>query len=244
MLILRAIGQAALSFLVIFVVVRLLGKMEVSQGRIWNFVSAIVLGSLGATMATTGIEGLAPLAVAIITWGFLTFTVSYIALKNRSLRSILEGKPTVIIQNGKILEEQAARNRYDMDRLVAELRQKQVASLSDVEFALLEVNGNLSVIFKSQARWVTPADLNLPTPYTGLSTELIVDGQVIRQNLAQVKLTEDWLRAELALRGIDSPSEVMLATLDTRGRLYVDVHRDRLQSPQRPGDLPDRSTLH
>jgi uncharacterized membrane protein YcaP (DUF421 family) len=233
-----AIGQTALAFGLVYIIVRILGKNEVSQGTFWNFVSAIVLGSLGAQLATTGITGLPSIIAVVTTWGFLSFTTSYVGLKHRGVRGVLEGKPTVIIHNGKILEDQLARVRYTLDQLLADLRLKQVASITDVEFAILETSGQLSLILKSQKRPVTPADLKLPTTYTGLATELILDGQLIRQNLSQVNLTEEWLMGELQRRGVADLSEVVLATLDTAGRLYIDLRRDDLKNAHRPGDLP------
>lgn len=224
----QAALRALLSFGLIYTIVRLLGKTEVSQGTFWSFTSAIVMGSLGAQLATTGLTGVPPVVTVVITWSFLTAAVSYVSLKHRGLRRVLEAKPTVLIHNGKILEQEMARERYHLDKLLSDLRKKQVASLSDVEFAILEPSGSLSVILKGQKRPLTPADLQTPTPYVGLPTQLIHDGQVDRQGLAMVKQTEDWLRAELARRGIDDLSEVVLASLDTQGQLYVDLRRDAL----------------
>lgn len=237
-MLIQAVLQASLAFLLIYAIVRLIGKLEVSRGTFWYFVSAVVLGSLGAELSTEGLDGLPAVATAVISWGFLSFSVGYVALQNRTLRGLLEGKPTVIIKNGEVLEEQMRRERLDLDYLLGQLRRQQVASLADVEEAVLETNGQLSVILKSQRQSVTPSDLGIPTPYVGLSTELIMDGQMVRQNLRQLRLTEEWLRGELARRGITDLGQVVLATMDTQGRLFVDVRQDAINTEQRPGDLP------
>lgn len=237
-MLLRAALQTGLAFVLIYIVVRLIGKLEVGQGTFWYFVSAVGLGSLGASLATEGLQGVPAIATAVITWGLFSFSVGLAALQNRTLRGILEGKPTVIIQNGKILEDQMRRVRLDLDQMMGKLRRERVTSVSDVEYAVLETNGQLSVILKSQRQPVTPSDLKLPTPYVGLSTELIMDGQLVRQNLRQLNLSEEWLRSELARRGITDLNEVILAAMDTQGRLFVDLRRDQLKAELRPGDLP------
>lgn len=113
-----------------------------------------------------------------------------------------------------------------MDLLLSELRSQGVFALADVEFAVLEPTGKLSVLKKTQALPVTPGDLHLPTPYKGMETPLVMEGSPLEANLARVGLNTPWLTAQLASRGITDLSDVYYAGLDTAGSLYVDLFGD------------------
>lgn len=153
--------------------------------------------------------------------GLLNIGLSYLALKNAKLRRIIQDEPLVLIQNGKILDKMMGRARFNLDDLLTQLRLVNVANISDVEFAILESNGQLSVILKSQAKPVTPADLKLETSYEGMATVLIEDGNIVEDNLQKNKLTQAWLLTELQSQGVDNVQSVMAAILDTKGKLYI-----------------------
>lgn len=116
--------------------------------------------------------------------------------------------------------------RYNLDDLMMQLREQGVFDLSEVEFAILETDGKLSVLKKSQYQPVKPRDLNINTRYVGLSSEIIRDGQIVEQNLKQNNLTHEWLYNELAKQNIKNIRNIVLATLSTDGNLYIDVKND------------------
>jgi len=144
----------------------------------------------------------------------------------------------VVIHNGKILEDNMRKMRYNMDELLMQLREKDVFDIGDVEFAILEPDGSLSVALKSQQKPVTRSDLNLQSNYEGISTELVVDGEVIHQNLKQVGLDEKWLLNELQKQGVKDIGEVKLAALSSKGDLFVDLTKDDLSTPLDISDNP------
>ena len=113
-----------------------------------------------------------------------------------------------------------------VDDLTMQLREKEVFNIADVEFAVAEPNGELSILLKSQHQPLTPSDLNIPTQYQGIPSELVVDGQIIQQNLKQNNLTRDWLIQQLAAKGVNNVKKVTLASLDSQGNLYVDTIED------------------
>jgi len=220
----RAVG----TFAGVVFVTRLVGKSQVGQLTISDYVNGIVIGSIAAGLATD---------LTVSPWfyllGFATFTsltvlMQYASLKYRPARKFLGDEPTVVVHNGKIMEKAMARMRYNVDDLMMQLREKGYFDVADVEFAIAEPNGALSVLPKSQKRPLTPEDLNLPTRYEGVPSELVVDGVVIQQNLRQNNLTEEWLFKELEKQGISSLKEVVLASLDAEGKLYVDKKQDSL----------------
>ena len=224
--------RTALAFFAILLVTRILDKEQVGELTFYEYVTGITIGSLAADMATITIISPWVILTALVVFAALAYLMGYVSLKSRAARKLLEGEPAVVIQNGKILAKNMARCRYNIDDLLLQLRTKGMFNIADVEFAVLESNGQLSVLPKSQKKTVSREDLKLATNYEGLSSELIVDGEVIYQNLQQNNLDEAWMINELERQGIHSPSEIMLASLDTQGNLYVDKKKDGLQEIQ------------
>lgn len=232
--------QTSLAFFSILIFTRIIGKQQVSQLTFYDYINGVTFGSIAATIATDPRGNLWHHMMDLLIFAILTLLIGYVVLKNRPLRKMLDGEPTVVIHNGKILENNMRLMRYNLDDLAMQLRQKDIFNISDVEFAILESDGQLSVQPKSQKRMVTPADLNLPTSYEGLSSELIMDGKIIHQNLLQNNLTEEWLLQELANRGIRDVHEVMFCSLESDGSLYFDMRKDNLQSPRDISDFPPK----
>lgn len=220
----RAVG----AFILVLLLTRLVGKEQMGQLSVSDFVNAIVIGSIAANMATDHKENVIYYIIGIVVIGGLTYLINYIALKSRSARKILEGEPTVVIHNGKMLEKNMGKMRYSVDHVTMQLREKNVFNIADVEFAVVEPNGELSVLLKSQKQPLTPQDMQIATSYQGIPSELVVDGEIIYQNLHQNRLSKAWLMAELKKQGINDVKDVMYASLDNAGNLYIDKHQDNL----------------
>lgn len=140
------------------------------------------------------------------------------------------------MQNGQIMENNMKKLRYHLDNLESQLRDKGVFDFSEVEFAVLEPHGQLSVLKKSQYLPVTPEDMNLSTKYKGLSTEIIKDGVLFEENLIQNNLSCDWLLQELKKRNISSISHITYAALNTNGVLYVSLKQGKFSYIQKVED--------
>ncbi|MDI9463545.1 MAG: DUF421 domain-containing protein [Bacillota bacterium] len=217
--------RSVMAAFTMLILTRALGKKQVSQLNFFEYILGITVGSIAASMSSNlNNRPLAELA-ALITWIALAFALETISLKSRKLSKLIDGEPLILIENGKIMEEKMALARYSFVDLIEQLREKDVFSLSDVEFAVLETDGTLSVLKKSQAQPVTPADLNLSSEYQGLSVELISEGTILKQNLEQIGRDEKWLREELKKRGLRL-EQVAFGIQDTKGRLYLDLYKD------------------
>lgn len=225
---LRSIG----AYLFMLFVTRLIGKEQLGQLTVSDFVNAIAIGSIAGAMATDHKENVIYYFIGMIVFGGLTYLTNYTGLKSRAARKLLEGNPEVVIHNGKVLEKNMSKERYNMDNLTMQLREKNVYNIADVEFAILEPNGQLSVLLKSNKQPLTASDLNISTKYKGVASELIVDGKLIQQNLEQNSLSLQWLMDQLKKQGINRLEEVSYASLDSSGNLYVDRYRDDLQYVQ------------
>ncbi|HLV08878.1 MAG TPA: DUF421 domain-containing protein [Halanaerobiales bacterium] len=155
-------------------------------------------------------------------------------------RKLIEGEPLVMIQNGKIYEKNMKKIRYNLDDLMMQIREQGIFDLGEVEFAILETDGNLSVLKKSQFQNIKTRDIGLQTDYKGVSSEIIRDGKIVEQNLKQNNLTHEWLFNELSSRNIKNVREVVLASLSTDGNLYIDLQND---NPDYVQEIEDDDSL-
>lgn len=210
-------------FAVVVVGLRLMGKRQIGQLQPYELVIIIMLSALAAIpMQNSGvplISGLVPIVTLIV----VHVALSYATLKSERARGVICGTPSVLIENGKIVELEMTRLRYNINELLEQLRAKNIPNIADVEFAILETSGHLSVIPKSQKRPVVPGDMHLPTRYEGLPVTLIIDGHVFQKNLVKIGLGEEWLRSELMKFNVRDPGEVLFASLDTEGKFFFQV---------------------
>jgi len=210
-------------YTLVMVTMRLMGKRQIAQLEPFELVIAIMIAELAVIPMQDRDIPLINGVIAIITLLFVQVSFSVLSLKFLWFRSVLDGRYSVIIANGVIHEAEMRKARYNLDELLEQLRLNSVFNLEDVEFAVLETSGDLSVLLKSQARPVTPKDLQLETGYEGLPLVLILDGKVMHGELEKAQLGEGWLRTELEKRGVKDPGEVLIATLSTTGRLFVQL---------------------
>lgn len=217
------LARTLILYTLVMVTMRLMGKRQIAQLEPFELVIAIIIAELAVIPMQDRDIPLINGIIAILTLLFIQVSFSILSLKSLWFRSILDGRPNVIIANGVIQEDELRKVRYNLHELLEQLRLASVFDLSDVEYAVLETSGDLSVLLKSQVRPVTPRDLQLPTAYEGLPLVLILDGQVMHSELAKGQLSEGWLRKELEKHGTNDPKDVLIATLSTKGELFVQL---------------------
>lgn len=225
----EVIIQTILAFFAILMFTRLLGKQQVAQLTYYDYINGITFGSIAGVMATDVAQRTRQHLIGLILFAFLTFLMSYISMKSRPARKVLEGEPSIVVFEGKILEDNLRKMRYNIDDLISQLRQKDVFNISDVKYAILEPNGSMSVLKKADTQPLTPKDMNITPQQQSLPSELIVDGQIIYQNLQQNNLDGKWLMNMLASQNIHSIKDVAYATIDPVTRqFYVDTYKDNI----------------
>lgn len=212
--------RTVILYFVVFIVMRIMGKRQIGQLQPYELAVAIMISALAAIPMEDISIPLSNSIVPILILLSFQVMVSILSVKSGPARALLCGKPSIVIENGKIIESELSNLRVNINDLLEQLRLAGYPNLSDVEFAILETNGQLSVLPKSQKRPLCPEDINIPTNYEGLCYSLILDGKVDSQNLKSVGLTEKWLRNELNKFGIDDVKDVFLASLDTNGTLF------------------------
>jgi len=213
--------RALVGFLWLLLITKLMGQREIGRLTLFVFVIAVSIGSVMAAPLSNNTISIMGSLISVAALGGINIAISYLSLKNPFFRRIVQDEPLVLIQNGKILEDTLRKARFNLDDLLTELRQKNLPNVHDVEFAILESNGRLSVIPKSQARPARPQDFSVQTPYEGLPTVLIEDGNIVEDNLRENGLSKDWLFDQLHRYGLKNSDTVMAAILDTQGRFYI-----------------------
>lgn len=184
-------------FFALFILTKILGKTQISQITAFDFISAIVLGELLGNALYDEKIGIPQIAFVVTIWGGLMYTTELITQKFKRSRHLLEGSPVIIIKNGKLVRDEMKKNKLDVNQLKHMLRSKDVFSLDEVEYAILETDGMISVLRKSEFQTPTRKDLKLAPEPVRLPITLINDGEIIYDNLREKNLTEEWLLNEL-----------------------------------------------
>jgi uncharacterized membrane protein YcaP (DUF421 family) len=209
-------------FSILLVLTRLLGKKQLGQLTIFTYITGVTLGNIAGDMVVHRDIKLIDGATGLILWALLTFAVEYISLKSSKARVLLDGEPTILIRRGVIMQKELAAQRLNMDDLTMLLRVNSVFSIQDVDYAILEPNGQLSVLKKPVLETVTKQDLQIqPESRNYLPTEIIVDGKLVAKNLKESNLDDNWLDKQIKQAGLNSIKEVFFAELQSDGSLYI-----------------------
>ncbi|WP_129727672.1 MULTISPECIES: DUF421 domain-containing protein [Bacillaceae] len=214
--------ELTVGYISLFIVTKLLGKMTITQITLFDFISALVLGDLVGNALYNEHIKIKEIIFTVFFWGFLVYIVQFITQKSFRLRTLLEGRPSIVIHEGKICYNELKKNRLDLSQLQHMLRAKDSFSVSEVEYAILETDGSLSILKKSDYAAPTKSDHNMPNQPPNLPVTLISDGRLIRENLQRSGMNETWLQQELDKQGIRKYSEVLLAEWKKKkSTLYV-----------------------
>ncbi|HBV86314.1 DUF421 domain-containing protein [Desulfosporosinus sp.] len=213
--------RALFAFILLLIVARLMGRKVISQMTFFDFGVAISIGSITANLAMSQGSTTITAVTVLITFGTLSIITGYLHIKSLWFRKLTNSEPVTAIANGQIIDKNLKRLRLTTNELTSLLREKNIFNIADVEFAILENEGKLSVLPKSQKQPLTPSDLNITTVYKGLTADIIIDGNIMQENLRSAKLNEEWLKNQLNSQGISSVQEVFYAGLDSSGNLYV-----------------------
>jgi uncharacterized membrane protein YcaP (DUF421 family) len=210
-------------YIAVMIALRLMGKREIGQLSVFDFVVSMMIAELSTLpMEDTRI----PLYVSLISIGILVLLqvgVAILQIKNHRFRHWVEGEPAVLIEHGQIRDGQMRKMRYSMSDLLLQLREKGIATVADVEFAILENSGKLSVLPKAEKRPLSAADLGQPVAEERPPLPLIIDGDPVPSTLQTIKKDETWLREEMQRRGYLSLDDVFYAAVDTDGKIFIDA---------------------
>lgn len=217
----RDTWQTSLVFFSLLIFTRILGKTQVGQLTFYEYINGITIGSIAGSIASSDPEKIWSHYYDLMLFVALTYIISLVTIKSRPLRKLIEGSPTVVIDSGNIVLENMRGMRYDLDELLAQLREKGVADISQVQYAIVETSGEMSIIKKADYEPLTKSDLNIHLPDPTLPVELIMDGEIVADNMHNNRLSPAWLNQQLSTRNIKNISEVSYAVLDSKGQLFI-----------------------
>ena len=210
--------RALLSLITLFFVTKLIGKKQVSQLSLFDYVIGISIGNFAAEMTinleSKEIHGI----VAVIIFGFIAYLVSVLTMKSIVLRRFFMGTPTIMIEHGKIVQDSFKKVRYDINDMLEQCRINGYYDISDIEYAIVEANGELSILPRSENRPITVKDMNLKVNKEGLCANVIIDGKIMHKNLKNINKTEEWLLKEMKVKGKEI-EDIILATVDINNKI-------------------------
>ena len=221
--------RSIILYIIVLIVTRLMGKREIGQMQPFEFVIALMIANLATIpMSAVGIsifEGIIPIL------GLLTIhlIITLFNMKSLKFRCIVCGKPAILVRKGKIDEDALEKERFTVNELEVRLREKDVFNLADVEYVILETNGEITVILKPEKRVVTVEDLEIENKYTGIPYNLVLDGQVMYDNLNILGKDYEWLEKQLKKFKI-RPENALIVTLDGKGKIFCQEKSKKLNN--------------
>ncbi|WP_340372663.1 DUF421 domain-containing protein [Peribacillus sp. FSL E2-0218] len=233
---LEIVMRSLFFLIVLFLITKVLGKKQLSQLSFFEYVTGITIGNVGAELATKVEGNIIHGVLSILVFALAPFLAGSISLKSKTFRDLVEGKASVFIKDGKVMEDNLKKEKYTIDELLALLRKKDVFDVSEVEFALLEANGDFSVMLKKQNQPLTPKDLNIPVAAVKEPQTVVMDGLILDEPLSTIGLNRNWLHTEIDKLGV-TLDNVFLAQANSNGELTVDLFDDKLKIPS-PQEKP------
>lgn len=228
--------RAIISFFSLLIFAKILGKEQISQLTFFDYILGITIGSIASEATVDLSSRVWPHFIGLLSWAILAYLMQYISLKWRYAAKVIEGEPVIVIMNGKIMDNILKQMKFRVSDILELLRNQGIFDLNEVDYAILEPNGSLSVLKKPEYLPLTPKDMNIDVKPTGISTELVYDGKIIEQNLRQMNKDKKWLMNQLKKHGIKDVSEALLVTLNDAGSLYVDKYNDNIKKVKDIGD--------
>ncbi|MNW31918.1 hypothetical protein D3C74_88460 [compost metagenome] len=223
--------RTLVALVVLFFMTKLLGKRQVSQLSLFEYITGITIGSIAAYIPLES-EGTWYLgAISLIVWVVASLGIEYVQMYSKKARDFMDGKATVVIKDGKVLENNLKKERLTSDELMEQLRGKNIFKLSDVEFAIMEPSGELNVLPMKESQPLTPSSLGIKVAPEQSPQIVIMDGEILDTPLSELGLSREWLYTEMDKLELTT-SSIFLAQVDSYGQLYVDLYSDDLIVPQ------------
>ena len=206
-------------YIIVLIVMRLMGKREIGQLQPFELAISIMIADL-ATIPMTEIgipifNGIIPILGLLL----MHLIISIINLKSLKGREIICGKPTILIYRGKIDEKALKKERFTINELQEKLRGNNIVNLGDVEYAILETSGEVTIIQKPEKRGTIPEDFNIKPDYEGIPYDLVIDGKIMNKNLKSIGKNYSWLKKQVEKFGI-KPEEALIVTIDGKGQIF------------------------
>lgn len=213
--------RSIVTILVLFLLAKVMGKKQISQLNLFDYIVGITIGSVAADISLDLNKSFLDGVICMLVFGLTGALVSYVTLKSIKLRRFFTGTPSIIIENGKIIEEGLKKVKFDINDLMEELRGAGYFNIDEVAYAVMETNGKISFLPKDGDKPVTKKDMDLKIIPSSLVANIIIDGKIMMNNLKAMNKDEKWLSHELKVLGYKDLDEILLATLDSNDKIMV-----------------------
>ncbi|MBN1046189.1 DUF421 domain-containing protein [Clostridium botulinum] len=219
-LLITIIKGVGLYVLAIFLT-RKIGRKIISQMNFFDFIMGVSMGSIIANAIIDKQSASISATATLILFSILTIITEYLSIKSLRIRKLINSEPMTLVENGKMIEENMKKSNLTINELMMKLREKNAFNLADIEFAIMETDGQLSVLPKADKKPLTPYHMKIKVTSSGFERDIIIDGTIIDKNLKSAGLNKEWLKSELNKQNIKESSEVFYAGVDNTKKLYI-----------------------
>lgn len=214
-------SRALFSLITLFLVTKMIGKKQVSELSLFDYVISISIGNFAAEMTMNLDSQVLNGFISIVIFGVIATMVAILTMKSIVLRRFFIGTPTIIIQDGTFVLKNLRKVKFDMNDFLETARSAGYFDVSQIKYAIMEVNGKISFLPKEDYLPVTNKAMNLKVEKQGLCANVIIDGNIMYENLKNMKKDDEWLKKQLKIKGYDDCENILLATLDVNEKLII-----------------------
>lgn len=219
--IINTVIKTAVAYVFALILARIMGRKLISQMTFFDFIVGVTMGTLTANVMVDTSNSVSSSVTALIILSALSIGIGFLNIKSFRLRKMIDSEPVTLVKNGTIVEDNMKNTRMTINELMMKMREKNAFSLADVEFAIMETDGMLSVLTKADKKPVTPSQMNIKAESEGLMKDVIIDGNLIEENLKDAGVDKNWIKGELQKQNVNDFSDVFYGGLYGNKKLHI-----------------------
>ena len=213
--------RTILVLVILFFITKMMGKKQISELNFFDYIVGITIGSIAADISLDIEKNMIAGIAALFIYGFISYIISFVSIKSILARRFFIGVPTVLVEKGKIIESGLKKSKIDVNDLLMEARENGYFNLDEIDYALMEVNGNISFLPKEKEKPVTKKDMKIKCSNEGLTVNAIIDSKYMANNMKAINKDKEWLDHELKVNGYDNYDNILLATIDNNYKVTI-----------------------
>jgi len=213
--------RTILVLIILFFITKMMGKKQISELNFFDYVVGITIGSIAADISLDIEKDMLAGIAALFIYGFISYIISFVSIKSILARRFFIGVPTVLVEKGKIIESGLKKSKIDVNDLLMVARENGYFNLDEIDYGLMEVNGNISFLPKEKDKPVTKRDMKIKCSNEGLTVNAIIDSKYMVNNMKAINKDKEWLDHELKVNGYDNYDNILLATIDNNYKVTI-----------------------
>jgi len=213
--------RTILILIILFFITKMMGKKQISELNFFDYVVGITIGSIAADISLDIEKDMLAGIAALFIYGFISYIISFVSIKSIWARRFIIGVPTVLVEKGKIIESGLKKSKIDVNDLLMVARENGYFNLDEIDYGLMEVNGNISFLPKEKDKPVTKRDMKIKCSNEGLTVNAIIDSKYMVNNMKAINKDKEWLDHELKVNGYDNYDNILLATIDNNYKVTI-----------------------